>query len=58
MTEVIITSGLQGFDQNYSFFRGVVLVQVLYFETDTSYELEILHQFGKRVKLKVKNCGD
>ena len=40
------------FDQKNHFFWGVGLVQVQLFGTDTKYELEILHQCGKRVKTK------
>ena len=50
--QVIITSILVGFDQKNCLFWGVVLVQVQYFGTGTRYGLEILHQYGKRVKTK------
>ena len=34
------------------------LVQVQYFGTDTKYDLEIFHHFGKRVKNKGRKfCG-
>ena len=50
--EVIITSILWGFDQKNRFFSEVVLVQVQYFGTGTTYKLEILHQSVERFKTK------
>ena len=52
ITEVITTSILLGLDQKNRFFWGVVLVQVQWFGTGTRYNLETLHQCGKRVKAK------
>ena len=41
------------FGQKNQLFLGVVLVQVQFkFGTSTRYGLEILHQCGKRVKIK------
>ena len=52
MREVTIISILQEFDQKNCFFGGVVLVQGQQCGTGTRYELEILHQYGKRAKTK------
>ena len=52
MREVIITSMLWGLSQKNPSFWGVVWVQVQWFETGTTYGLEILNQCLKRVKTK------
>ena len=52
MREVIITSILKGFDQKNQIFAGVLLVQVQWFETVTSYDPDILNQCGQNVKTK------
>ena len=52
MREVIITSILSGLDQKKQVFWGVVLVQVQQFGIGSGYELEILHQCGKRFNIK------
>ena len=44
------------FDQKNQFFKGVVLVQVLWFKTGTRYGLETLQLCGKMIKTKGKNC--
>ena len=52
MSEVIITSILQGYDQKKQSFWGVLFFQVQQFGTDNRYGLEILHQCDKSVKTK------
>ena len=47
----LITSISQGFHQKNHFFWGMVLVQVQKFGIGTRYDLEILHQCGKRANL-------
>ena len=51
--EVIIISIFKDLTRESVFFWGVVLVEVQQSGTGTSYEIEILHQCGKRVKTKV-----
>ena len=50
MREIMITSILTVFDQKNNFILGLILVQVQWFEPDTSYGLEILQQWQKKKK--------
>ena len=54
MVEFIITSIFKRFDQKNHFFRAVFLVQIQWFGTGARYDLEILHQCGKKVKTKIE----
>ena len=58
MKKAVITSILYGFNQKKQLSLGVLLCQVQSFRTSTTYGLEILHQCGKRSKLKDRKLLD